>query len=170
MFELLEQRALLTGNTYSPDPAFIDSNVTTDDNLRTAIYNANQDTGTATDTISLRAGTYALSLGELDITNTAHTLIIEGTGAIPSDTIIDQLSLDRVFQVASGVTVEFKDLEITGGDAQDDGNGGTTESDGGGIWAPETSRSTTSSSRGTRHWRPPRAARPTAAAFTPPAR
>ena len=63
--------------------------------LRDAIIDANNDTGTTTDTIVLQSGTYNLNLanpagprqnflshtGELDITNTHHVLIIQGAGS-----------------------------------------------------------------------------------------
>src|SRR6516162_1508458 len=60
--------------------------------LRDAILRTNADTGTATDTILLQAGTYTLTIqntagqdntgvqGDLDITNTSHELIILGRG------------------------------------------------------------------------------------------
>ncbi|HEX4143209.1 MAG TPA: choice-of-anchor Q domain-containing protein [Pirellulales bacterium] len=132
VFELLELRALLSGNTYTPQASVADSSSSLSNNLRTAIAAANADTGTASDTILLGSGTYALLLGELEISNTAHSLIIEGQGSTGSGaTIIDQLSLDRVFQVDPGVTVTFEDLEITGGTAQT--STVTNSAQGGGI-------------------------------------
>ena len=115
-------RRWLSGSTYSPAANVADSTLIADNNLRSAIAAANADTGTAQDTIQLGSGNYSLLLGELDITNTAHTLLIQGQGSSgPNATVIDQLSLDRVFQIAAGVTVIFEDLEITGGTAQASG-------------------------------------------------
>ncbi|HTU27119.1 MAG TPA: Ig-like domain-containing protein, partial [Pirellulales bacterium] len=134
MFELLEKRALLSGNTYSPSPSVADSNVATDNNLRAAIAAANADTGTATDTIQLSSGTYALGEGELEISSTSHSLVIQGKGSVGANaTIIDQLSLDRVLQINSGVTVTLEDLEITGGIATS--GEATGPGAGGGIWS-----------------------------------
>ena len=141
VFELLEQREMLSGNTYTaaPSASAIDSSAaynssSSDNNLRSAIAAANADTGTATDTINLSSGTYTLSLGQLEITSTAHTLIIDGQGSTgPDATIIDQTALDRVFQIDSGVTVIFENLEITGGTAETDASGGTGAAEGGGI-------------------------------------
>ena len=51
----------------------------------------------------------------------------------PNATIIDQLSLDRVFQIAAA-SVTFENVEITGGIATDnDAGSNATEADGGGI-------------------------------------
>jgi hypothetical protein len=127
VFELLEQRAMLSGNTYTPSTTIADSTVLTDNNLRSAIAAANADTGTATDVIQLSAGTYSLSLNELHITSTAHTLIIEGQGwNVSNPTIVDQTNptgdVDRVFQVDAGVTVIFENLAIGGGMAENDGS------------------------------------------------
>jgi hypothetical protein len=125
----------------------------TANSLRGAITQANNDTGTATDTIQLQAGTYQLTIdnvahdhdvsntqGDLNITSTSHALIIRGTTdayGTPT-TIIQQTVLDRVFQIVNpGTTVTFKDLVIVGGQAVDDGSPGTaagrTAADGGGI-------------------------------------
>ena len=69
--------------------------------------------------------------GELDLTNTSKTVIIDGAGM--GQTTIDQFFVDRVFNIAAGATVIFENLEITGGTADTDSTGGTTEADGGGI-------------------------------------
>ena len=118
-----------------------------------AIIADNADPGTATDTINLNPGTYSLTLqnpggvqenaaatGDLDITSTAHTLIIKGQGTSgPSATIIDASALlDRVFQIVKpGTQVELDGLVIKGGLAQDDGTAGvtagSTTAEGGGI-------------------------------------
>jgi hypothetical protein len=83
--------------------------------------------------------TNSAQTGALNINSTAHTLIIEGQGSTGANaTIIDACKLnDRVFQVAGGVTVEFQNLEIKGGTAQDDGASGvtpgSTDAQGGGL-------------------------------------
>ena len=121
--------------------------------LRAAIIADNADPGTATDTINLRSGTYSLTLqnpggvqenaavtGDLNITSTAHTLIIKGQGTSgPGATIIDASTLhDRVFQIVKpGTQVELEGLVIKGGLAQDNGRAGvtagSTTAEGGGI-------------------------------------
>src|SRR5262245_37040231 len=120
--------------------------------LRAAIVAANIDSGTDPYTINLGAGTYALTIkntagqenaaatGDLDITSTAHKLIIQGQGTTgPNATIIDaSLLKDRVFQIVnSGTQVELDNLVIKGGLAQEDGTAGTaagtTTAEGGGI-------------------------------------
>ena len=81
-------------------------------------------------TILLQGATYNLTLantagqenaaaqGDLDLTDTGHTLTFIGRGAA---TVIDAHQLDRVFQVFPGVRVVFRNLTITGGLARDDG-------------------------------------------------
>ncbi len=104
--------------------------------LRSAIVAANADTGTSTDTIDLGPGTFVLTQGELLVTNTDHTLIIDGQGSTGSGASVIEMSqsvLDRVFQIDSGVTVILENLEITGGTAEDDYSGGTDYAEGGGI-------------------------------------
>ncbi len=117
--------------------------------LRDAVLQFNADPGTEDDIIQLLAGTYTLSIrntgmrqenaalqGDLDITSTAHRLIIQGQG--PS-TVIDAGQLqDRVFQIVNpGTRVVFRGVVIRGGLAQDDGSAGTlagtTDAQGGGI-------------------------------------
>jgi len=133
---------MLSGNTYTASTTVADStatyNASASNNLRSAIAAANADTGTATDTIDLSAGTYTLGvgagLGQLKITNTSHTLIIDGKGSSgPNATIISQTAIDRVFEV-SGAQVIFENVEITGGTAETDDTGATTgQAEGGGI-------------------------------------
>jgi Fibronectin type III domain len=120
MLELLEMRAMLAGNTYTPLASVNDGSGS--GNLRAAITSANADPGSATDTIMLGSGTYALTQGELTITNSTHSLIIQGQGSTGANaTIIDQLSLDRVFLINPNVTVTFQDVQITGGVAAQGG-------------------------------------------------
>src|SRR6516225_6923810 len=103
--------------------------------LRGAILRANDDAGTAADTIQLQAGTYQLAIdnaagkheqanaqGDLNITNTSHALVIQGTTDAKGNptTTIRQTILDRVFQVVNaGTTVTFEDLVIESGQAGD---------------------------------------------------
>lgn len=92
--------------------------------LRAAINEANSSTGF--DIIELDPGTYTLSLdgrfedmgltGDLDI---RENLMIRGTGATASDTIIDANQIDRVFHVFPGVQLTLENLTIQGGEAFD---------------------------------------------------
>jgi hypothetical protein len=120
--------------------------------LRDVVLQANADTGTADDTILLQAGTYSLTIqntaghetaglqGDLNITSTAHKLIIQGAGSSGSSvTTIDASALqDRAFQIVNaGTQVVFENLVIQGGLAQGDGTAGaaagSTDALGGGI-------------------------------------
>lgn len=120
--------------------------------LRGAIIAANADAGTDTDTIVLGKGVYKLTLkntgtqenaaasGDLDVTSTSHTLIIEGKGTTGKNkTTIDATQLkDRILQITDpATTVELHNLIIKGGMAQDDGTAdakpGDTDALGGGI-------------------------------------
>lgn len=86
--------------------------------LREAILAANARAGE--DVIVLRAGVYRLSLasagedlgatGDLDILD---DLVLLGDGAV--DTIIDAGQIDRVIDVAPGVTVEIRDVTLRHG-------------------------------------------------------
>ncbi len=150
--ESLEDR--ITPTTFTPT-VFTDG--TAGGTLREAVINANNDAGAATDTIQLSTGTYTLTIanvaanhdvsstqGDLNVTNTAHALVIQGaTDANGKPTsIIDQTTADRVFQIlnlgggAAG-TVTFKNLVIEGGNAQDNGGAGAvagnSDAQGGGI-------------------------------------
>jgi hypothetical protein len=145
LLEVLEDRTVPTAIT----PTTFADGVLGSGSLRDAVLQFNADTGTDDDTIQLEAGTYSLTIqnvgghhetagltGDLNLTQTSHHWIIQGTG--PS-TIIDASALqDRAFQIVnSGTQVVFKDLVIQGGLAQEDGtNGtlaGTTDALGGGI-------------------------------------
>ncbi len=89
-----------------------------DCSLREAIIAANA--APSADTITVPAGTYALSIpgadenagatGDLDIT---AALTINGVGAVT--TIIDGADLDRVFDIGSGVTAVISGLTIRNG-------------------------------------------------------
>jgi uncharacterized repeat protein (TIGR01451 family) len=148
--DYLEDRTLLSTFT----PTLFTDGVSTNavNTLRDAIIAANNDTGTLPDTINLAAGTYTLSIantsghetgaqqGDLNITNTQHTLVIQGvtgTNGKPA-TIINQTVADRVFQIVNpGTTVIFKNLLIENGNAQDNGAAGvaagSTAAQGGGL-------------------------------------
>lgn len=92
--------------------------------LRAAVNEGNANSGV--DIIELDAGTYTLTLGgrfedlgltgDLDIRD---NLIIRGTGASASDTIIDGNQLDRVFHVFPGVQLTLENLTVQGGEAFD---------------------------------------------------
>ena len=126
--EALEDR--ITPTTFTPT-TFADDG--TANSLRGALTQANADTGTATDTIQLHAGTYNLSIanaggkheisnaqGDLNVTSNRHALVIRGAtdaNGHPTTTI-EQTAIDRVFQVLTpGVSVTFEDLVIEGGQA-----------------------------------------------------
>ncbi len=126
---------------------------TDNSSLRACIIWSNANSGT--DTITVPAGTYTLTLagtgedaantGDLDITD---DVIINGNAA--AATIIDGNSLDRVFDIL-GADVTMTNLTIQGGDVTADGagvaidatgsltmthstvSGNTTTADGGGI-------------------------------------
>jgi hypothetical protein len=146
--EVLEDRCLPT--TFTPT-TFADGG-SGSGSLRDAVLQANADTGTASDMIQLKAGTYALTIvntnghetaglqGDLNITSTKHSLIIQGTGTSGSSaTIIDASMLqDRILEIVNpGTQVTLRNLVITGGLAQDDGAAGvlpgTTPAYGGDI-------------------------------------
>jgi streptogramin lyase len=118
--------------------------------LRDAVLQFNADTGTDDDIIQLLPGTYTLTIpngggrhetagltGDLNLTQTSHRWIIQGTG--PS-TVIDASQLqDRVFQIVNpGTQVFFQNLVIQGGLAQENGadgaQAGTTDALGGGVF------------------------------------
>jgi len=143
MFLLLNSRAARAQCSFSPSP-----DPTADGSpgsLRQAIQMAN---ASGTDClIQLQAGTYTLTLanmqghvsdassGDLNITDSGHTVTIQGQG--PSVSIVNANGIDRVFQVSNGANAVFSKLTIEGGLAQDDGVvgalPGTTESEGGGL-------------------------------------
>jgi hypothetical protein len=147
--EWLEDR--ITPTTFTPTELSDGVSGGAVNTLRDAVLAANNDTGTATDTIRLAAGTYTLSIansgghdttgteGDLNIANTNRTLVIRGAtdaNGKPA-TAIDQTVADRVFQVVdSGTTVLFQNLIIEGGDAQENGGflmAGSSSALGGGI-------------------------------------
>ena len=95
--------------------------------LRAAIMEANALAGY--DVIFIPSGIYTLTrtgtgedaavTGDLDLTGSL-TIVGAGSGA----TIVDANGLDRVFQVASGATVQLSDLTVKGGSASGSGLGG----------------------------------------------
>ena len=108
--------------TDDPQPGACDS----DCSLREAVLAA--DAGSGGDTIVLPAGHFRLGIagtaedaaatGDLDLTK---NVTIAGAGA--RATTIDGLGIDRVLDVASGVTAAVKDVTITGGLLAGDGAG-----------------------------------------------
>ncbi|MCH7576547.1 MAG: CSLREA domain-containing protein, partial [Chloroflexi bacterium] len=115
-------------------------NADNDCSLREAITAANTDAavdactaGSGPDTIDLPAGTYTLSIagndedaaatGDLDITD---DLTLAGADA--ATTTVDAAGLDRVFDVMGSITVEIRQITVTGGVA-----GPSTSRNGGGI-------------------------------------
>jgi len=97
--------------------------------------------------ITLSKGTYTLTInntnghedaaaqGDLNITDSGHTVTIQGQGATSS--IVNGNGIDRVFDVEGGANAVFSNLTIEGGIAQDDGTPGalpgSTAALGGGI-------------------------------------
>jgi hypothetical protein len=73
--------------------------------------------------------------GDLDITDSGHTVTIQGKGAGVSR--VNGNGIDRAFQVLGGANAVFSNMTIEGGVAQDNGRvgvrPGTTASDGGGV-------------------------------------
>jgi hypothetical protein len=151
--EALEDR--ITPTLFTPT-VFTDGVGAGTGTLRQAVIDANSDAGAATDTIQLAAGTYTLTIpnvannhevsssqGDLNITNTAHALVIQGAtdSSGKPTSIIDQTTADRVIQIlnpggGAAATVTFKNLIIEGGNAQDDGSvavAGNSVAQGGGI-------------------------------------
>jgi hypothetical protein len=144
--EALEDRALLA--LFTPTPGTADGAA---GSLRDAIKTAN--TNGQSDVILLQAGTYRLTVlnvndatannlqenaaasGDLDLTETNRTVIIQGQGA--GVTAIDATGLnDRVFHVLSNVRVVMRDLTVRGGLALEQGTPGTPNgaARGGGIF------------------------------------
>lgn len=133
--ERLETRTLLTTFTVNSffdtvdanpgDGSALDSFGAT--SLRAAIIEANANPGT--DTIELSGGLFALMIegtdedgavsGDLDVT---ESLII--TGQASQTTRIDARSIDRVFEVFPGVTLQLFNVTVTGGDITGRGEGG----------------------------------------------
>ena len=152
LVEPLEDRRLLSAVTLTPT-SFDDSSDPNSGSLRAAIIAANAVKGKASVTIQLEAGPYTLSIandptighetgskmGDLNITNTSHTLLIQGQGtSAETGTIIDQTVQDRVFEIVNaGVKVVFEDLVIEGGVATESGgnksHSGFSNARGGGI-------------------------------------
>ena len=100
--------------------------------LRDAVLQAS--TNRQDNIIELQPGTYNLTMargdasgvgGSLDLNGAGHTDIIEGAGA--GLTIISaEQTMDRVFQIVGNVTVIFRNLTITGGEAIDTGSRANT--------------------------------------------
>src|SRR5690348_13994419 len=147
MFLLLNTRSARASCSFNPTPDPTADGAS--NSLRTAIQAANASGQDCL--IRLQAGAYTLTIqntngqennaaqGDLDITDSGHTVTIEGQG--PKVSVINGGGVnginDRVFQVLGGANAVFRKLTVEGGVAQDDGTAstlpGTTKSDGGGI-------------------------------------
>jgi centrosomal CEP192-like protein len=158
MFLLLNTRSARASCSFNPTP-----DPTRDgapNSLRAAIQRANASGQDCM--IRLQAGTYTLSIqntngqenaaaqGDLDITDSGHTVAIEGRGekvSIINGNGVNGIN-DRVFQVLGGANAVFSKLTIEGGIANDDGTAsaqpGTTESDGGGMLVQDSGHVTLS--------------------------
>ena len=122
--EGLEERCVPA--TFTPTTT-VDSN--NPGSLRYDINQANTNAATS-NTIMLKAGTYNLTLGELQLDKSAGSYIIDGAGA--GKTIIQAKDAARVFEV-DNCTVTFENLTIKGGMASDGGSLGGSDALGGGI-------------------------------------
>ena len=122
--EGLEERCVPA--TFTPTTT-VDSN--NPGSLRYDINQANTNASTS-NTIMLKAGTYNLTLGELQLDKSAGSYIIDGAGA--GKTIIQAKDAARVFEV-DNCTVTFENLTIKGGMASDGGSLGGADALGGGI-------------------------------------
>ena len=143
MFLLLNTRAARAACSFNPTP-----DPTADGSshsLRHAIQMA--DASGQDCLIQLQAGTYTLTItntsgqdntaaqGDLDITDSGHTVTVQGQGAGVS--IVNGNGIDRVFQVLGRANAVFRKMTIEGGVAQDDGTAGalpgTRIAEGGGV-------------------------------------
>ena len=118
MFLLLNSRAARAACSFNPtpDPTADGSS----NSLRHAIQMANASGQDCL--IQLQAGTYTLTItntsgqdntaaqGDLDITDSGHTVTIRGRGAGVS--IVNGNGVDRVFQVLGGANAVFRKLTI----------------------------------------------------------
>ena len=95
--------------------------------------------GSAPVTISVPAGTYELSAGQLAVGAGANIAVVGATPNAPAQTTIDAKGHSRVLEVASGAQVRLSALKITGGqtsagaDGSSPGQSGGFGADGGGI-------------------------------------
>jgi len=137
MFLLLNTRKAHAACSFSPTPDPTVDNFNSGNSLRHAIRLANASGQDCT--IQLQAGTYTLTIpnpttgpykgqdntdryGDLDITNSGHTVTIQGKGAGVS--IVNANGIDRAFQVLGGANAAFRNLTIEGGVARDNGSAG----------------------------------------------
>ena len=107
--------------------------------LRAAIMEANALAGD--DVVVLPAGEYTLSIGgvgedfgasgDLDVRDVGSRLTIRGAGA--DVTTIDAASLERVFHVFAGATLDIEGVTITGGLVTGSEDGGGLRNDGGTV-------------------------------------
>ncbi|MGZ0170505.1 MAG: beta strand repeat-containing protein, partial [Planctomycetales bacterium] len=107
--------------------------------LRSAIMESNALAGD--DVIEVPAGNYTLTIGgvgedfsasgDLDVREVGGTLTIRGAGA--DVTTIDAASLERVFHVFAGATLNVEGVTITGGLVTGSEDGGGVRNDGGTV-------------------------------------
>jgi hypothetical protein len=143
MFLLLNTRAARAACSFNPTPdPTVDGSA---NSLRQAVIMANASGEDCL--IQLEAGTYTLTIkntngqenaaaqGDLDITDSGHTVTIQGQG--PTVSIVNANGIDRVFQVLDGANAAFSKMTITGGVAVDDGTAGASprgsNAEGGGV-------------------------------------
>ena len=86
--------------------------------LRAALEEADALAGA--DTVSVPAGLYTLSLGQLRVTSSGGVTV---TGAGALSTALQGGGSDRVLEVAPGAAATLADLEVTGGTTTDYGGG-----------------------------------------------
>ncbi len=117
-----------------------DTNGNGEISLRSAIqavndYEAN-DPQAGPFTIDVPAGTYNLSLGELDLIPNGVAVTIVGQGSGPQATVIDAQNQSRVLEIQSGAaaaSITLEDLSVNYGIAKDSGATGSANAVGGGI-------------------------------------
>jgi hypothetical protein len=90
--------------------------------------------GSAPITISVPAGTYELSSGQLTVGAGANIVIVGANTNAPAQTTIDAKGHSRVFEIASGAQVKLSALRITGGQTQA-GTDGVSPGQSGGFGA-----------------------------------
>ena len=133
-FDPTEGEAELASITVTTTADQSDGTATGGWSVRDAVLYGNSNAGD--DTIVLPAGTYTLvnagrgedasATGDLDILD---NLTIQGAGA--DTTIIDADGIDRVLDVFPGVTLELRDVTVTGGITEDAEHGGGMRNNGG---------------------------------------
>lgn len=98
--------------------------------LRDAVQAANASTDPV-DEVLMGAGTHQLTLGQLRLTSSTPDAATAIAGAGARQTTVAGDGTDRIFLAEAGGTVTFRDMRITGGNA--DAGSTTVMGDGGGI-------------------------------------